>query len=208
MPNLLKRTATTRRQFFIEHRDLLQTLANEGQDPKALFIGCSDSRVLPEHMFQTKPGELFMLRNIANVVPPYTQTEIGIVSILEFAIITLKVPNVIVCGHTDCGGIQALDIDIDMMRMPALSRWLDLARPAQRDVDFSGKSLSAEERHVAIVAQNVLNQLRNLQSYPFIREAISANQLALHGWVYDVFRQQVSYYDEASDQFHLFTDSE
>lgn len=208
MLTLLESTTTVRQQFVADHRDLLQKLGSEGQDPQALFIGCSDARVLPEQMFQTKPGSLFMLRNIANIVPPYTQTEIGIVSVLEYAVLELHVPHVILCGHTDCGGIKALDSDVDMMRMPALSRWLTLARPAQRDVDFHVQTLSPEARHLAIVEQNVVNQLRNLQSYPFVREALAAEQLTLHGWVYDVYQQQVSFYDEASDQFHLFTSSE
>ncbi|HEX6386088.1 MAG TPA: carbonic anhydrase [Anaerolineae bacterium] len=198
---LLAQSQPAREAFFEEHSALLQRLARQGQAPYALFIGCSDSRVMPERLLGAQPGDLFMLRNVANVVPPYTQTEIGIVSALEFAVLTLKVPHIIICGHTDCGGILGLDQDIDMLAKPALSRWLDLVRPAQHAVDFSPRALSPEERHRAIVEQNVIHQLANLQSYPFIREAVAAGWLALHGWVYYLERPGIDYYDPQTNVF-------
>ncbi|MEJ2746703.1 MAG: carbonic anhydrase [Anaerolineae bacterium] len=150
MPDtFLTQSAPLRRDYLEKHGELLAHLAQQGQTPNALFIGCSDSRVMPEQILGAKPGEFFMLRNVANIVPPYHQTEIGIVSVLEYAVYHLNVPHIIVCGHTDCGGIKGLDKQIDMSREPALSRWLDLARPSQRDVDFSSKALTPEERHLA-----------------------------------------------------------
>ncbi len=191
----LNRSQALRGEFFENQRDLLQRLASEGQSPEALFVGCSDSRIMPERLLGAKPGDLFMLRNIANIVPPYVQTEIGMTSVLEYAILHLQVPHLIVCGHTDCGGIKALDESLDMSREPALSRWLDLARPAQREVDFSLSELTAEARHRAIVERNVVNQLLNVQSYPFVRQALEGDHLELHGWVYYLDRQEIGYYD-------------
>jgi carbonic anhydrase len=142
-----------------------------------------------------------MLRNIANLVPPYWQTEVGIVSVLEYAILDMKIPHIIVCGHTDCGGIKALDAALDLSSRPTLSRWLDLARPAQREVDgFSEAEISAE-RHHAIVERNVVNQLRNLESYPFIRERIESEKLSLHGWVYYLELPEIRYYKPEDDNF-------
>jgi carbonic anhydrase len=199
--SILAQSAPLRHDYFEKQGALLANLAAEGQAPNALFISCSDSRIMPEHFLGASPGDLFMLRNIANIIPPYHQTEIGIVSVLEYAILNLSVPHIIVCGHTDCGGIKALDKQIDMSRQPALSRWLNLARPSQRDVDSSMQTFTSEERHLAIVEGNVVYQLQNIQSYPFVREALENDRLELHGWVYHLESQQISYYDPAANQF-------
>lgn len=201
---ILDRSKDLRGDFFEEQHTLLERLAREGQAPEALFIGCSDSRIMPEQLLGAKPGDLFMLRNIANIVPPYIQTEIGISSVLEYAILHLRVPHLIICGHTDCAGIRGLDASLDLAREPALSRWLDLARPAQREIDFTLAELTLEERHRAIVERNVVNQLLNAHSYPFVREALEANRLEMHGWVYYLERQEIGYYDPDGRVFVTF----
>lgn len=201
MDQILTKTDSARQKFFSNNHQLLQELAQTGQFPTALFIGCSDSRVVPEQFLGAKPGDFFMLRNIANTVPPYWQTEIGFVSVLEFAVLDLEIPRIIVCGHTDCGGILALDKELDVGRRPALSRWLDLARPAQREVDGFGTPARTAERHRAIVERNVVTQLRNLESYPFIRERLENEKLSLHGWVYYLERPEIRYYDSSNNSF-------
>ena len=202
--SILTQSASIRRSYFAKHDTLLKNLARQGQSPSALFVGCSDSRIMPEQILGAKPGDFFMLRNVANIIPPYYQTEIGIVSALEFAVLYLNVPRIIICGHTDCGGIKELDSHIDMSRTPALARWLDLARPSQRNVDFSIRDLAPEERHLAIVKGNVVNQLNNVQSYPFIRQRLETEQLKLHGWVYHLETQQISTYNPENEQFTIF----
>lgn len=205
MPDsILAQSASDRREYFAQQGELLRRSTRQVQSPEALFVACSDSRIMPENILGAKPGDFFMLRNVANIIPPYHQTEIGIVSALEFAVLYLNVPHIIVCGHTDCGGIRELDANVDMTRAPALSRWLDLARPSQRDVDFAMRDLSPEERHLAIVERNVINQLNNVQSYPFVRTRLEASQLELHGWVLHLERQQISAYEPASGQFSFF----
>lgn len=198
---LLDRSQPMSQAFFEKRADLLDQLSKEGQHPEALFIGCSDSRVSPEHILGVLPGQMLMLRNIANLIPPYIQTEIGIVSVLEYAVLHLGVPHIILCGHTDCGGIKSLDAQLDLAKEPALSRWLDLARPAQRDVDSRLRDLDAIGRHVAIVERNVVNQLRHVTSYPFVRSALEADSLELHGWVYYLEQQRIGYYDPVADHF-------
>jgi carbonic anhydrase len=201
MDKILSKTNSARQKFFNGNKQLLQELAEVGQFPSALFIGCSDSRVVPEQLLGAKPGDFFMLRNIANTVPPYWQTEIGIVSVLEFAVLDLEIPHIIVCGHTDCGGISALDAELDLSTRPTLTRWLDLARPAQREVDGFGQAEKTAERHQAIVERNVVHQLRNLESYPFIRERLENDKLSLHGWVYYLERPEIRYYNPETDSF-------
>lgn len=201
MDRIFNKTKDARQKFFAANGPLLQELAEVGQFPSALFITCADSRITPEQLLGAKPGDFFIHRNIANLIPPYWQTEIGIVSVLEFAVQDLEIPDIIVCGHTDCGGIKALDADLDLGRQPALSRWLDLARPAQREVDGFGTPEETPERHQAIVERNVLNQLRNLESYPFIRERIEKGRLSLHGWVYYLEQPGIGYYDAERDAF-------
>jgi carbonic anhydrase len=202
--SILIQSASSRNSYWEEHRALLQNLARQGQFPTALFVSCSDSRIMPEQILGAKPGDFFMLRNVANIIPPYHQTEIGIVSALEFAVLYLNVPRIIICGHTDCGGIKGLDSHIDMSQTPALARWLDVARPSQRDIDFSLRGLSPEDRHLAIVERNVVNQLNNIQSYPFIRQRLESDQLTLHGWVYHLETQQISIYNPETEQFTIF----
>ena len=199
--SFLAQSASLRRDFFEKQNSLLTKLVASGQSPRALFVGCSDSRVVPEKLFDAQPGDFFMLRNIANIIPPYIQTEIGIVSVLEFAILHLQVPHIIICGHTDCGGIYGLDERLNLGKEPALVRWLDLARPAQRDVDFRMSNLDPKTRHLAIVEQNVINQMRNVASYPFVRAAQGADELTIHGWVYHLAERQISYYDPDINQF-------
>ena len=112
-------------------------LAERGQGPQVFWIGCSDSRVIPEQITGAEPGELFVIRNVANVVPPaYTDPVVG--SALEFAILHLRVPHIVICGHTDCGGIKALEQKLNITQEPHLARWIELARPAQSHVKTLG----------------------------------------------------------------------
>lgn len=199
--SLLTETTTIQADFFENHSELLEDLVQNGQHPQALFIGCADSRVTPETTLGAKPGDFFMLRNIANIIPPYTQVDIAIASLLEYAVQILQVPHIVVCGHTDCGGIYGLDKNIDIAAHPGLSRWLTLARPAQSEVDRTAHNLSPAERHLAIVERNVLLQLSHLTSYPYIRRRLEADELELHGWVYDLHAQHISHYNPTTEKF-------
>jgi carbonic anhydrase len=202
---LLEKSTSMRRDFFEKQAGLLEKLA-KGQSPEVLFIGCSDSRVSPERLLGANPGDLFMLRNIANIVPPYEQSDVGITAVLEYAVRHLKVPHLVICGHTDCGGIKGLDADLDPQAEPALTRWIEFARPAQQEVDAAAEMLINEaDRNRAIVERSVVLQLRHVQTYPFVMEALEANRLELHGWVYYLRRRLTGYYDPAKDDFVLLT---
>jgi carbonic anhydrase len=197
---LLEKSASMRSDFFEKQAELLEKLAKEGQSPEVLFIGCSDSRVSPEQLCGASPGDLFMLRNIANIVPPYERSDMGITAVLEYAVRHLKVPHLVICGHTDCGGIKGLDAPLDAEAEPALTRWVEFARPAQQEVD-AGTKLDEVDRNRVIVERNVVLQSRHAQTYPFVLEALEANRLELHGWVYYLRRRLVGYYDPAKSVF-------
>ncbi|MFN8459793.1 MAG: carbonic anhydrase [Anaerolineae bacterium] len=200
MTKLLARSAQVRQKFFEQQAELLERLAREGQSPYGLFIGCSDARISPFSLLGANPGDLFILRNVANIIPPYEQREMSITAALEFAIRRLQVPHLIIMGHTDCGGIKGLDAQSEVDSTSALSQWIEFARHAQREVD-AGEVLDELERHRAIVEHNVLLQLQHVQTYPFIREALAANRLELHGWVYYLRRRLVSAYDPDQKKF-------
>jgi carbonic anhydrase len=156
---------------------------------------------MPEGLFDLEPGSFFVLRNIANTIPPYLQSEPGVTATLEFAIYELALSHVIICGHTDCGGVRALETNIDLVTKPALARWLQHIRPAELDVNYERRELTAEEHHRATVERHVVNQLENLRSFPFVRAAESAGRLTLHGWVYFLESHQVGYYDPDTRRF-------
>lgn len=198
---LLEQSTAKRDDFFRTNQTLLKALAEHGQKPKALFVGCADSRVTPERLFGLQPGDFFMVRNVANTVPPYIQADMATIAALEFAVMELRVAHVVICGHTDCGGIKALDQPPAMSTHPSLSSWIELARPAQRDVDMAHSDLDANARHVAIVERHVVRQLDNVATYAFVQSAQAAGELALHGWVYDLKAPEMRYYDAAEQRF-------
>ena len=181
------------RAFCGENRELFELLANKGQAPQALFIGCCDSRAAPEWITQSDPGDLFVTRNVGNIVPPYGSGQTSIGAAIEFAVLQLGVRHVILCGHTDCGGIRALDQVADWLGKPAIARWIEYARPAKTQVEASG--LPEEERHLAAVRANVLLQLENLRSYDPIRAGVRAGALTLHGWIYHLETGIIEAYD-------------
>jgi carbonic anhydrase len=186
--------------YVAEHRELFDQLAQD-QHPQVLFITCSDSRIDPDLITSAQPGDLFVARTIANVVPPFGSGAIGVGAVIEYAVLHLNVEHLVVCGHTDCGGIHALGSHIDLSREPHLARWIDYARPAKTKVDASG--LPQDARHLSMVRENVLLQLENLRSYDPVRHGERNGTLALHGWVYYVDTGQVEMYDPVQDTWSL-----
>jgi carbonic anhydrase len=183
-----------------ENQELFDRLATEGQAPEVLFIGCSDSRVPPELIVGARPGELFVMRNVGNVVPPYGTGEMSVGAVIEYAVLDLHVKHAVICGHTGCGGLEALTALPDWSREPHLARWIEHARSAQTKVEASG--LPAEERPLAVARENVLLQLEHLRSYDPVREGERAGSLALHGWLYYLQTGVVEAYDPQSGSWN------
>ena len=199
MTDELLATYSARQHRFLQgHEKQIRDLAVKGQAPDVLFIGCADSRVTPEKLFDLAPGELFMMRNVANIVPPYWQTELSVAAVLEFAVQELQVQHIVNCGHTDCGGMAALMDPPDPSRQPGLARWIDISR-SLRSATLANQDPANQLRTLA--ERNVVLQLNHLRSYPYIRHAEEAGRLTLHGWLYDLARPAVLTYDAESDSF-------
>jgi carbonic anhydrase len=173
----------------------------ESQNPGVLWIGCSDSRVIPERIADVGPGEIFVIRNVANIVPPYGTAGESVGAAIEYAVINLRVPHIVICGHTDCGGIKALDKTIDLANRPYLSRWLEWARPAHNQVVSIG--IPDETRHQEMVRSNVIFQQQNLKTYPSVRDATNSGRLELHAWVYDLMGDELFSFDANNGEWKV-----
>ncbi len=195
MHKLLVGHATFRREFVAHSREFLETLASEHQSPDALYIGCADSRVIPELLTTSAPGELFVIRNIANLVPPASRASSSVGAALEYALQALHVAHIVVCGHYGCGGVKAM-IDGVQPTMPELRTWIGEASVA--NAAARGDARDPAEQWRLAVEENVLDQLANLPTYPCVQERLAAGALTLHGWVYDLHGGLLVYdHDEA-----------
>jgi carbonic anhydrase len=187
-------------QYFATHRALFRRLAERGQHPETLFITCSDSRVVPNLITSTEPGELFIVRNVGNIVPHVTLPG-GTAAAIEYAVEYLCVENVIICGHTGCGAIEAALKPEMLERMPLVKKWLAQTERLRAIVAERYAHLDGPERLVATVEENVLVQLENLRAFPFVSERLDKGELKLSGWVFQIATGDVFEYDPAVGQF-------
>lgn len=187
-------------KVFPERRDLFHELAHQ-QKPAALFITCADSRIDPCLLTQTKPGDLFICRVIGNVVPRYPESIGGVSATIEYAVGVLGVPDVIVCGHTDCGVIKGLLHPQSTKSLVNVSAWLRHAQPALEALENSRGKLNDAKFLMALTEQNVVQQLDNLKTHPTVATRLDENKVKLHGWVYHIARGAVSAYDSALQRF-------
>jgi carbonic anhydrase len=185
---------------FLPLQGLFQQLA-KGQNPETLFITCSDSRIDPNLLTQSRPGDLFILRNAGNIVPPYDFSKGGEAATIEFAVVALGVRDIIVCGHSHCGAMKGLLQPDQTMSLPALSAWLAYAESTRRIIQRNYGHLEGNALVTATVEENVLVQLENLRTHPTVAERLTAGNLHLHGWVYKIETGEVFAYDVSSGQF-------
>ncbi len=186
--------------IFSPQRELFERLANE-QNPDALFITCSDSRINPNLLTQTGPGDLFILRNAGNIIPPYGAANGGEGATIEFAVAALNIRDIIVCGHSRCGAMKGL-LDPESLRdMPAVASWLGHAEATRRIIKGKYQHLHDQELLSATIEENVLVQLENLRTHPAVAAALARGQLKLHAWVYKIETGQVFSYDPKRGQF-------
>lgn len=189
--------------IFPSKREFFEKLARE-QRPRALFITCSDSRVHPNLITQTEPGDLFILRNPGNIVPPFHAGDDSEGATIEYAVEVLNVVDIVVCGHSNCGAVTAL-LKPAQRELPAVSRWLHHAEGTRRIIETNFDALPFEERVALGVEKNVLVQLDNLRTHPAVAAKRAAGSLHLHGWVYDIASGDVSEYDESQGRFCSLT---
>jgi len=172
------------RNYFSQDQKLFETLA-EGQSPLALFITCSDSRINPNYLTQTRPGELFILRTAGNIVPSYGAIHGGEAATIEYAVSALNVKDIIVCGHSQCGAMAGLLNPQLVEKMPAVKAYLEHAESTRRIVSENYEHLTdPDKRLILTVEENVLVQIENLKTHPSVAAAISRGSLKLHAWVY------------------------
>lgn len=186
---------------FSSQRDLFERLA-AGQSPDALFITCSDSRITPSLITQTDPGELFILRNAGNIVPPFSAGHGGEAATIEFAVNGLGVKDIIICGHSHCGAMRGLlSLDETREKLPVVADWLTHAEETRRLVVDNYGHLKDNALLTATVEENVLVQIENLRTHPSVANALAAGIVKLHGWVYKLETGDVFAYDSEQHAF-------
>ncbi len=189
-------------QVFQSHQELFERLAG-GQSPDALFITCSDSRIDPCLITQTSPGDLFILRNAGNIVPPYGATNGGEAATIEFAVGALGVKDIIVCGHSFCGAINGLLNPEKVNSLPTVANWLKLAQATKLIIEqnYSDANLNKEQLLNVAIQENVLVQLENLRSHPTVAAKFAKGELNLHAWTYKIESGEVFSYNAQEGQF-------
>ena len=197
MERILAGVSRFQNEVFPEDRELFQSIAH-AQQPRALFITCSDSRVHPNLITQTQPGELFLCRDVGNIVPAYGIPG-GVSATIEYAVAVLRVKHVIICGHSDCGAMRAALHPESMEDLPSVSAWIRNADAARRVVIAKHPNASDEKLWQALITQNVISQLANLRTHPAVAVRLATGELDLHGWTYDIPTGSVSVFDEAAN---------
>ncbi len=201
MQSLLSGIHRFQNETYPAMRSLFEGLA-AGQHPQVLFITCSDSRVVPSLLTQSQPGELFVLRNAGNLVPPYSASGGGEAATIEYAVRALKVPHIVVCGHAQCGAVNALLTPGATDSLPAVQQWLLHARRTLEIMESRyGDIQDPQERLNKAIEVNAVVQMQNVCSHPAVAEALERGQLQVHAWVYDFVSGEVRAYDPQSEQF-------
>ncbi|HUD01676.1 MAG TPA: carbonic anhydrase [Rhabdochlamydiaceae bacterium] len=209
MKKLIQGIVDFRKNLTEESRALFAKLAL-GQKPDTLFIACSDSRVVPNLFASTNPGDLFVLRNIGNLIPPFSSSclENSAAAVIEFSISSLNVSDIIVCGHSECAAMQALAQGIDTLSCPHLEAWLKYGKESLEKVrnGFTIDPSLSEQNQISQV--NVLQQMHHIKSFPFIRERLKEKQVRVHGWWFDIAQADVYCYEQDVNKFVLIDDKE
>lgn len=202
MNELIGRVFSFEKHVFPNQSVLYNRLASDGQSPKALMISCADSRIVPEHIMQADPGDLFVCRNAGNIVPPYTSMNGGVSSTVEYAVVALGVRDIIVCGHSDCGAMKALVHEEALAPMPNVAAWLRHSHAAQKVARESySADLTDKEKVHAVTLENIVVQLAHLRTHPSVASGIARGEIALHGWFVDIHAGQVLGLDGVTGRF-------
>jgi carbonic anhydrase len=215
MKKLYKGIHKFQESYFKKEEDFFKRIS-KGQTPEVLFITCSDSRVDPNLVTQSKPGELFIIKNVGNIIPPSDNLEGGVhegvqstpsccssvAAAIEFAVLDLKVKDIIVCGHSNCGAMQAIFKDEkEFDNMPHLRDWLRLALPVKKMIEKYCPNAHGELRQRIAEEENILAQLQNIQTYPFVVQALKKGKIYLHGWYYNIETGRICAYNPNKDMF-------
>lgn len=206
MHDVLERLKAGIRRFqtgiYPDMAQMYQKAVSEPQEPHTFFIACADSRIDPELITQSKPGELFVLRNIGNLIPAYGEMMGGVSAVVEYAVSLLKVKHIVVCGHADCGAMKGLLAPDSVTTMPAVQNWLKNAAAAMGVAEALGEE--HEDRPTLmrrVTEQNVLLQIQHLRTHPSVAAAMAREELTISGWVYEIGTAEVRIWDEGAKGF-------
>ncbi|MFF2511794.1 carbonic anhydrase [Streptomyces sp. NPDC058086] len=202
MKDLARGFRRFRRDVFPAQAALFARLATTHQ-PDVLFVGCADSRVIPELITQRGPGDMFVIRTAGNLVPSYDSYDScadGVTASIEYAVGVLGVTDVIVCGHSDCGAMTALACENGLDGLPAMATWLRHAEAPKARLHAT-RGCTSTDRVNALVRDNVMRQLANLQTHPAVAQALAQNTMTLHGWVYDIASGCIDELDAGTGRF-------
>jgi carbonic anhydrase len=201
MRNLIKGIREFQSSYFQQNQELFEQLG-EGQTPSVLFITCSDSRIVPSLIVQADPGDLFVIRNAGNIMPPFGAANGGEGAALEYAIQALNIDQIIVCGHNHCGAMKGL-LKLNELQdsMPLVYDWLKHADATRQVVKENYSEFKGEELLDITIAENVLNQMDNLKTYPSVRSRLQQGRLHMYGWIYEIETGQVEAYNPLTHSF-------
>lgn len=191
---------TFQRHVYPHKKALFRRLA-QGQTPKALFITCADSRVDPMLITNSQPGQLFVDRNPGNFIPPFHGENASEAAGIEYALEVLNIPNIVICGHTDCGAMKGVLHPEKAQALKSVTKWLTNGKEARRRV--MAQKLPEEEQLQALAERNVVVQLEHLRTYPVVDARLKSGKLKIAGWVYDIEHGKVLELDLATDQFKI-----
>ena len=202
MEHVISGVAKFQKEVFPNKKAAFQKLAN-GQNPEVLFITCADSRIDPNLVTQTEPGDLFICRNAGNVVPPPSNQTGGMTASIEFAVAALGVSHIVVCGHSDCGAMKGAINTEALSALPHVKEWLGHCRVATEVVkERCGCSELNPQEHLQLVTEeNVVQQMQHLRTHPAVAAKIATGHVKLHGWFYNIETAAVTCYDEESGKF-------
>jgi carbonic anhydrase len=205
MQKLIHGIHTFQREDFRPLQGLFEQLSH-GQAPETLFITCSDSRIDPNLLTRSMPGDLFILRNAGNLIPAHGSAPGGEVATIEYAVAALGVKDIIVCGHTHCGAMKAVLDPGATQGLPNMAAWLAHAAATRSIVEANYADLGPEQRLTVAIEENVLVQLEHLRTLPVVAARLARGDLHLHGWVYRIETGEVFAYDSAEGQFVAVAD--
>lgn len=201
MEKLVRGLHAFQQQCFDTNRHLFERLVQKGQSPETLFITCSDSRINPNLLTQTGPGDLFISRNAGNIVPAYGAGVCGEGATIEYAVAVLQVKDIIVCGHSHCGAMQGVLEPEKLDDLPQMKAWLSHADATRRIIKENYADREGASRLTATIEENVLVQLENLRTHPTVAARLARGDVKLHGWVYKIETGEVFSYDPTQGQF-------
>ena len=200
MERLLRGLSKFQKEVFPRQKHLFQKLADR-QNPRALFVTCADSRVVPQLITQAEPGDLFICRNAGNIVPPYGEMNGGVSATIEYAVMALEVRHVVVCGHSDCGAMRAVLNPDKVKHLPTVASWLRHGDLARRVVEEKYANLDNGERLDALIKENIVAQLHHLRTHPSVAARLVTGRIQVHGWHYYIETGRVEAFDAEHDRF-------